>query len=121
MSAPLSPPSADRPPTADAGFLKQVADFIEAHGRDDGGLSDASRADFASDAERLRRIAASLLDSQRIAEAAREVRDSFAAWDAVALDGVTAERNLDLATDYGAKLKALFAAVAASPSPEERR
>lgn len=38
-------------------FLRRIADFLEAHGRDEGGYSSQTRADFAVDAARLRRMA----------------------------------------------------------------
>jgi alkanesulfonate monooxygenase SsuD/methylene tetrahydromethanopterin reductase-like flavin-dependent oxidoreductase (luciferase family) len=53
MSGTASPPT-------DAEFLERVAEFCEAHGRDDGGYSAETRAEFRADAARLRRLAARL-------------------------------------------------------------
>jgi len=38
-------------------FLARIAYFLEAHGRDEGGLSEATRQSFQADADRLREVA----------------------------------------------------------------
>ena len=49
----------------DAFFLRGIASFLEAHGRDEGGYSNATRSEFQSDADRLREIANRIVQRRR--------------------------------------------------------
>lgn len=80
-------------PSTDAEFLERVAEFCEAHGRDEGGYSPETRAEFLADAERLRLLAARLsLPSEQAkiderARLGRELIDAQAPLRAAAREG----------------------------------
>lgn len=74
--------AAMKAPKPDAEFLDGVADFYESHGRDEGGYSPETRAEFEKDANRIRAIARSLVERD---EGYRAHAASFGALQAISM------------------------------------